>query len=96
MHRDTGASDTDGTAFHWRAWGRGKRSVVLDLQTADGIDALHRLLASADILLETATSAERTAWGVNVDDVADAYPGWCTSALPLRLPARWPMRLRRT
>ena len=69
-----GASDTDGTAFHWRAWGRGKRSVVLDLQTADGIDALHRLLASADILLETATSAERTAWGINVDDVADAYP----------------------
>ena len=72
--RHRGASDTDGTAFHWRAWGRGKRSVVLDLQTADGIDALHRLLASADILLETATSAERTAWGINVDDVADAYP----------------------
>ncbi len=72
--RHRGASDTDGTAFHWRAWGRGKRSVVLDLQTADGIDALHRLLASADILLETATSAERTAWGVSIDDVADAYP----------------------
>ncbi|HAB56739.1 MAG TPA: hypothetical protein DCE75_01640, partial [Acidimicrobiaceae bacterium] len=42
--RHRGASDTDGTSFHWRVWGRGKRSVVLDLQTADGIAALHRLL----------------------------------------------------
>ena len=77
-------------------WGRGKRSVVLDLQAADGIDALHRLLASADILLETATSAERSAWGVSIDDVADAYPLGARQYHSFGATGRWPMRLRRT
>lgn len=72
--RHRGAVDDEGTSFHWRAWGRGKRSVVLDLGGADGIATLQRLLASADILLESASSAERAAWGIEPAAVGEAHP----------------------
>ncbi|MEM8708486.1 MAG: CoA transferase, partial [Actinomycetota bacterium] len=72
--RHRGAVDTDGASFHWRVWGRGKRSVVVDLDTADGVDTLHRLLGGADVLLESATSAERSAWRITPDAVTKAYP----------------------
>ncbi|MEO0493760.1 MAG: CoA transferase [Actinomycetota bacterium] len=72
--RHRGAVDASGTSFHWRVWGRGKRSVVLDLDSDAGVETLHRLLASADVLLETATSAERSTWRVTPAAVAETYP----------------------
>ena len=72
--RHRGPFADDGTSFYWRVWGRGKRSVVLDLDDPTGYDSFHRLLQGADILLETATSDQRTAWGIAPDVVADRYP----------------------
>ncbi len=72
--RHRGAVGDDGVSFHWWAWGRGKRSVVLDLDTPGGRERLHGLLSSADILLETATSAERTALDLHPDSVAERHP----------------------
>ena len=42
----------DGYSPQFVAYNRGKRSVVLDLRTADGQGALRRLLAGADVLIE--------------------------------------------
>ena len=72
--RRRGAKRDDGVSFHWWAWGRGKRSVILDLDDLDAVATLDRLLATADILVESATSAERAAWGLMPADVADRHP----------------------
>ena len=72
--RHRGARRDDGTTYHWWAWGRGKRSVVLDLDTTDGRTALAQLLAGADILLESATTTERDRLGLRPEQVAVEYP----------------------
>src|SRR3954471_12843803 len=45
----------------FRTWNRSKRSVVLDVDSTDGIAALHELLTSADVLVHgfTPRAAER-------------------------------------
>ena len=42
----------DDVALWWKLAGRGKRTVVLDLKSADGLDAMQRLLEDADVLVE--------------------------------------------
>jgi crotonobetainyl-CoA:carnitine CoA-transferase CaiB-like acyl-CoA transferase len=42
----------DGTGSFFLALNRSKKSVALDLKTAQGADALRRLIASADVLIE--------------------------------------------
>ena len=42
----------DGASFIWKVIGRGKRTVVLDLKTAEGLDAMRRLIDGADVLIE--------------------------------------------
>ena len=41
-----------GDSYTWKLLGRGKRCVVLDLKTADGLDAMLRLVDDADVLVE--------------------------------------------
>jgi crotonobetainyl-CoA:carnitine CoA-transferase CaiB-like acyl-CoA transferase len=41
-----------GDSYTWKLLGRGKRTVVLDLKTEAGTDALLRLVDSADVLIE--------------------------------------------
>ena len=43
----------DGVTLWWKLEGRGKRSIVLDLKTAQGRKAMLRLCATADILVES-------------------------------------------
>jgi crotonobetainyl-CoA:carnitine CoA-transferase CaiB-like acyl-CoA transferase len=42
----------DGQPLYWKVYGRNKRSIVLDLRQKEGRDALLRLVAQADILIE--------------------------------------------
>ena len=72
--RHRGPFSEDGLSLHWWAWGRGKRSVVLDLDHADDRKRLHDLIGTADILLESATTAERIAIGIEPAALTEHHP----------------------
>lgn len=72
--RHRGPFAGDGSSHYWRVWGRGKRSVVLDLDSEAGLRGLHELLSRADVLLESATSSQRSAWDIAPGTTADRYP----------------------
>ena len=72
--RVRGEVDDDGVAWHWRHWGRGKRSVVLDLEATADRARFDCLLGGADVLLESATTAERRRWGIDSAEVARRHP----------------------
>lgn len=57
-----------------RAWDRGKRGIVIDLNTADGRAALEALLASADVLIESFSFPARQRFGLEPDDVHRRHP----------------------
>jgi len=42
----------DDVSLMWKLYGRGKRTVMLDLKTDDGVDAMRRLVDTADVLIE--------------------------------------------
>lgn len=49
---------------------RGKRGIVLDLKTADGLAILHRLLAGADVFLTNYRAAALERLRLRYEDVA--------------------------
>lgn len=55
----------DSALHHWV--GRNKRSLVLDLKSADGREAFHRLVKDADVVLEGFTPGVATRLGVDYD-----------------------------
>ena len=65
--------DAERSLHHW-AYNRGKRSIVLDLDTDDGRDALRRLAAGADVLFTT-DPAGLAARGLRYDDLSALNPG---------------------
>ena len=42
----------EGLSWYFAACNRNKRSIVLNLRSAAGIEALHRLIASADVVVD--------------------------------------------
>ncbi|MDG2111736.1 MAG: CoA transferase [Actinomycetota bacterium] len=65
--------DDERSLHHW-AYNRVKRSVVLDLDNAEGRERLHELIAGADVLIETYSPSERTALGLDPVTLGDANP----------------------
>ena len=51
-----------------------KRSVALDLKTPEGRDVLVRLLAAADIVLDTFPPQEATSLGLDPSSIGEKYP----------------------
>src|SRR5262245_51751458 len=62
-----GAQPSDMQSLRFHAFNRGKRSVVLDLTSAQGREELMRLVASADFLIENAPPGEMKGRGLGFD-----------------------------
>ena len=58
-----GSGDTESSLF-WRAWGQGKKSVVLDLDSAGDREKFLALVDTADILIESFTPGVMDAKGL--------------------------------
>ncbi|MPY91546.1 MAG: hypothetical protein GEV08_00365 [Acidimicrobiia bacterium] len=70
------AGDVEGperSLHHW-AYNRGKKSVVLDLDSDDGREQLRRLASGADILFESARPGEMAARGLGYDELSRLNP----------------------
>jgi crotonobetainyl-CoA:carnitine CoA-transferase CaiB-like acyl-CoA transferase len=73
--RDLGWRDPrDGDSLWWKFAGRGKRSVVLDLKTDDGIANMRRLVDTADVLVENFRPGALERLGLAPDDLLDRNP----------------------
>ncbi|MGE0726456.1 MAG: CaiB/BaiF CoA transferase family protein [Acidimicrobiia bacterium] len=68
-------ADADGehSLFFW-SYNRGKRSVVLDLDREEGRGHLRRLVAGADVLVESFDPGRMAAWGLGPDELAAINP----------------------
>ncbi len=64
----------DGQSVFFRMNNRGKRSVILDLKQAAGVDALKRLAASADVLIESFRPGTMQRLGVDYDALKAVNP----------------------
>jgi len=60
-------ADPERSLHHW-SYNRGKQSVVLDVETDEGAETLRQLIAGADVLIETLSSAERSRLGLEPHD----------------------------
>ncbi|HMS05519.1 MAG TPA: CaiB/BaiF CoA-transferase family protein [Burkholderiaceae bacterium] len=65
----------DGTSVWWQVQSRNKRSVALDLRSAQGQDIARRLIASADVLVENFRPGTLEAWGMDYETLARDNPG---------------------
>jgi crotonobetainyl-CoA:carnitine CoA-transferase CaiB-like acyl-CoA transferase len=71
----------EGESLYFACHNRGKRSVVLDLKSEQGLSALHALAAGADVLLTNYTVDVPTRLGWDYATLKQVNPGWswCTS-----------------
>ncbi len=65
----------DGTSVWWEIQSRNKRSVALDLRTAEGQDVVRRLAAEADVLIENFKPGTMEGWGLGWDALHASNPG---------------------
>jgi crotonobetainyl-CoA:carnitine CoA-transferase CaiB-like acyl-CoA transferase len=73
--RDMGWRDpSDDVALFWKIAGRNKRTVVLDLKTPEGVDAVRRLLDTADVLIENFRPGKLEALGLAPDVLLSTNP----------------------
>jgi len=63
-----------GESVYFLSVNRGKRSVVLDLKRAEGVETLHRLLRSADVLVENFRPGTLDRLGFPWEDLRRRYP----------------------
>lgn len=61
---------------------RGAESLRLDLRTPDGLARLHRLLARADVFVESFRPGTLESWGVPLASLQDQYPRLVSCSLP--------------
>ena len=64
----------DGTSVWWQVQSRNKRSLALDLRTAEGQDVVRRLAAEADVLIENFRPGAMEGWGLGPEELRAANP----------------------
>jgi len=72
--RQMGPAFRRGDALNFHEFNRGKRSVALDLKTPDGVEALHALLAEADILVHNMRPGVPEALGLGPEATTARHP----------------------
>lgn len=65
----------DGTSVWWQVQSRNKRSIALDLRSADGQDIARKLIAEADVLIENFRPGTLEAWGMSWEALSALNPG---------------------
>lgn len=65
----------DGTSVWWQVQSRNKRSIALDLRTADGQDVARRLIAGADVLIENFRPGTLEGWSLGWGQLRELNPG---------------------
>ncbi len=65
----------DGTSVWWQVQSRNKRSIALDLRSAEGQDIARQLIAQADVLVENFRPGTLEGWGMDYETLSKANPG---------------------
>ena len=58
----------------WRQWNRGKKSVVIDLETPDGKNSLSKLIKETDVLLHSFRPGTTADLGLEYERVKELQP----------------------
>ena len=64
----------DGRSLYFSTFNSGKRGVWLDLRSRDGLDDLHRLLSTADVVVENFRRPTAAALGLEPEALVERYP----------------------
>lgn len=72
--RHMGPAFRHGDALSFHIFNRGKRSVAIDLKTPQGLDALHALAASSDILIHNLRPGVTDALGIDGRTMCERHP----------------------
>ena len=59
----------------WISWNRGKKGIVLDLETPAGRERVIQLAGQVDVLVESFRPGDMADWGLSYDALAQRYPG---------------------
>ncbi|MGW3951074.1 CaiB/BaiF CoA transferase family protein [Streptomyces sp. NPDC004752] len=73
-YRNQGTAFVDGESALFTALNVGKRSVMLDLRSVDGLSALEALLATADVFIENGRPGSLKKLGLDSASVTARYP----------------------
>lgn len=65
----------DGTSVWWQVQSRNKRSIALDLRSAEGQGIARTLIAEADVLVENFRPGTLEGWGMSPDELHRLNPG---------------------
>jgi formyl-CoA transferase len=65
----------DGTSVWWQVQSRNKHSVVLDLRSEEGREAVRALAAEADVLIENFKPGTLEKWGLGYERLSALNPG---------------------
>jgi crotonobetainyl-CoA:carnitine CoA-transferase CaiB-like acyl-CoA transferase len=69
------------TSLYFAVRNAGKRGAVVDLQSEDGRERLHALLADADVLVESAQPGSLERLGLDATSLLDRYPGLIVTSI---------------
>ena len=63
------------TSLWWRSIGRNKKSVTIDLKTAEGVALVKQLIDKADVVIENFRPGVVEKWGLGPDEFKQSNPG---------------------
>jgi crotonobetainyl-CoA:carnitine CoA-transferase CaiB-like acyl-CoA transferase len=69
-----GSADPGGASWLFKHYSRGKRAITLDLTAPEGLEALYRLIETADVFLTSYLAPTRKKLKIDVDDLRARNP----------------------